>query len=128
MLRIEAGLPLVDVEWHNSRLAFTDHQRVTPKEPGRGWMLKGVRDGDRAFVGRDAIRRELVDGTSRWATVGVVVDWASWDRLYRDAGLLPPKDEHPLPYESEGSRTTTRRHPVCLWFHLSGCCSTRPIH
>ena len=49
MLRIEAGLPLIDVEWHNSRLAFTDHDRVTPKELGMGWMLRGVRDGDRAL-------------------------------------------------------------------------------
>ena len=47
MLRIEAGLPLVDVEWHNSRLAFTDHQRVTPNELGMGWMLRGVADDDR---------------------------------------------------------------------------------
>ena len=100
MLRIEAGLPLVDVEFSNSRLAFTDHDRVTPQELGMGWMLRGVREDDRAFVGRDAIRRELTEGTSRWATVGIVVDWAHWDRLHRDAGLLPPKDEHPLPYES----------------------------
>jgi aminomethyltransferase len=63
-------------------------------------MLKGVSEGDRAFVGRDAIRRELTGRTSRWATVGLVVDWQHWDRLHRDAGLLPPKDEHPLPYES----------------------------
>src|SRR4051794_34335938 len=34
MLRIEAGLALVDVEWTNSRLAFTDAERVTPKELG----------------------------------------------------------------------------------------------
>jgi aminomethyltransferase len=100
MLRIEAGLPLVDVEWRNSRLAFSDAERVTPKELGMGWMLRGVRDGDRAFVGADAIRRELDEGTSRWATVGVVVDWADWDRLHREAGLLTVKDEHPLPYES----------------------------
>src|SRR3954452_4183926 len=99
MLRIEAGLPLIDVEWHNSRLTFTDHDRVTPKELGMGWMLRGI-DGDRAFIGRDAIRRELADRTSRWASVGIVVDWRHWDRLHRDAGLLPAKDEHPLPYES----------------------------
>lgn len=99
-LRIEAGLPLIDVEWHNSRLAFTDDERVTPKELGMGWMLRGVQDGDRPFVGRDAIVRELDDRTSRWATVGVVVDWAHWDRLHREAGLLPPKDESPLSYES----------------------------
>jgi aminomethyltransferase len=99
MLRIEAGLPLVDVDFHNSRLVFTDHDRVTPKELGMGWMLRGAED-DRAFVGRDAIRRELSDGTSRWATVGIVVDWQHWDRLYRDSGLLPPKDETPLAWES----------------------------
>ena len=98
-LRIEAGLPLVDVDFHNSRLAFTDHDRVTPKELGMGWMLRGI-DDDRAFVGRDAIRREVTDGTSRWATVGIVVDWQDWNRLYRDAGLLPPKNEQPLTYES----------------------------
>ena len=99
MLRIEAGLPLVDVEWTSSRLAFTDAERVTPRELGMGWMLRGL-DERPPFLGRDALRRELADGTSRWATVGVVVDWEHWARLHRDAGLLPPKDEHPPPYES----------------------------
>jgi glycine cleavage system aminomethyltransferase T len=63
-------------------------------------MLRGVRDGSRRFVGSEAIRRELNDGTSRWATTGIVADWADWDRLHREAGLFPPKSEHPLPYES----------------------------
>ncbi len=99
-LRIEAGLALVDVEWTNSRLAFSDAQRVTPKELGLGWMLRGVRDGDRTFLGSESIRRELLEGTSRWATTGIVVDWAEWDSLHRDAGLLPPKSEHTLPYAS----------------------------
>jgi aminomethyltransferase len=100
MLRIEAGLPLVDVEFHNSRLVFTDHDRVTPKELGMGWMLRGIQDETRPFVGRDANLRELREGTSRWAAVGLVVDWQDWDRLHRAAGLPPPKSEHPLPYES----------------------------
>jgi glycine cleavage system T protein (aminomethyltransferase) len=100
MLRIEAGLALIDVDWHNSRTAWVDADRVTPKELGMGWMLRGVRDDDsRPFIGRDAIRRELEDGTSRWATTGFVVDWEAWNELYRGAGLLPPKDPHPLPYE-----------------------------
>jgi aminomethyltransferase len=100
MLRIEAGLPLVDVEWTNSRTAFSDAQRVTPSELGMGWMLRGIEEGGRPFVGRDAIRRELAEGTSRWTSVGIVVDWADWDRLHREAGLLPVKDERPLGYES----------------------------
>jgi aminomethyltransferase len=98
-LRIEAGLPLIDVDWHNSRTAWSDAHRVTPRELGMGWMLRGLDDDSRPFVGREAIRRELATGGSRWATVGVVVDWSHWDRLHRGAGLLPPKDEHPPPYE-----------------------------
>ena len=98
-LRIEAGLPLTGVEWQDSRTAWTDHDRVTPKELGQGWMLKGVRDRSRRFLGSEAIRRELLDGTSRWATSGIVVDWADWDRLYRDAGELPTKDEQALGWE-----------------------------
>ncbi len=99
-LRIEAGLALIDIEWHDARLAFSDADKVTPKELGWGWMLRGVRDGSRRFVGSEAIRRELTEGTSRWATTGIVVDWADWDRLYREHDLFPPKSEHPLPYES----------------------------
>ena len=98
-LRIEAGLPLTGVEWQDSRTAWTDHDRVTPKELGQGWMLKGVRDGSRRFIGSEAIRRELRDETSRWATTGIVVDWADWDRLHRDAGELPTKDEQALGWE-----------------------------
>jgi aminomethyltransferase len=100
MTRIEAGLVLINVEFSSSRLAYTDHDRITPKELGFGWMLKGIDDDDRAFIGRNAIRRELAEKTSRWATVGLVLDWADYDRVYNQAGLIPPKDETPLDYES----------------------------
>ncbi|HHU10261.1 MAG TPA: aminomethyl transferase family protein [Intrasporangiaceae bacterium] len=100
MLRIEAGLPLVDVEWTDSTLAWNDEQRVTPTELGMGWMLKGVLEGTRRFLGSDAIREELRTGSSRWATTGIVVDWQDWNRLHREAGLLPVKDEIPLAWES----------------------------
>ena len=89
VLRIEAGLALIDIEWHDSRLATIDAERVTPKELGWGWMLRGVRDGSRHFVGSEAIRRELVDGTSRWATTGIVVDWADWGHLHRFGRAAP---------------------------------------
>jgi glycine cleavage system aminomethyltransferase T len=59
-----------------------------------------LQQDDRPFIGRHAIIRELTEGTSRWAAVGIVVDWADWDRQHRDAGLIPAKSEHPLPYES----------------------------
>lgn len=101
LLRIEAGLPLIGVEWSDSRTAWTDHDRVTPTELGLGWMLG--RDGAgaaRSFVGAPAIRRDLAQQTSRWATVGLVVDWQDWDRVHRDAGELPTKDERRLGWET----------------------------
>ncbi len=100
MTRIEAGLVLINVEFSSSRFAFTDHERVTPKELGFGWMLKGIDADDRPFIGRNAIRRELAEKTSRWASVGLLIDWQDYDQLYRKAGLIPPKDETPLDYES----------------------------
>jgi aminomethyltransferase len=99
-LRIEAGLALIDIDWTNARTAWTDAQRVSPSELGMGWMLRGIDDDTRPFVGREAIRRELAEGTSRWVTTGIVVDWQEWDDLHRGLGLLPTKDPTPLPYES----------------------------
>jgi aminomethyltransferase len=100
MARIEAGLVLINVEFSSSRFAFTDQQRVTPLELGFGWMLRGIDADDRPFIGRNAIRREIAGQTSRWSTVGLLLDWADWNRLYTEAGLIPPKDETPLGYES----------------------------
>ena len=99
MTRIEAGLLLLDVDFHNSRFAWTDADRATPHEMGLGWMLRGIADDDRRFIGRDAIRRELADGTSRFRTTGLVVDWKDWDRVHDEAGLIPPKDHTPVQEE-----------------------------
>ena len=101
MLRIEAGLPLVDVEWHNSRLAFTDHERVTPNELGMGWMLRGVarrrprlhrRRRDPARAGRRRPRAGPPSASSSTGRTGT--------RCTATPACCPPKDEHPLPYES----------------------------
>ena len=100
MARIEAGLVLINVEFSSSRFAYTDRQRITPIELGFRWMLRGINDDDRPFIGRTAIRREIAEQTSRWSTVGLLLDWADWNRLYTEAGLIPPKDETPLEYES----------------------------
>ena len=100
MARIEAGLVLMGADFESSRLAFTDHERFTAKELGFGWMLRGIETDDRPFIGRKAIRRELAEGTSRWAMVGLQLDWADYYRLYLQAGLIPPKDETPVEYDS----------------------------
>ncbi len=100
MTRIEAGLVLIDVEFSSSRLAYNDTERITPRELGFGWMLRGIDAPDRPFIGRNALRRELADKSSRWLTVGLLVDWQEFDRLHAEARLLTPKDETPQSYES----------------------------
>jgi aminomethyltransferase len=100
MTRIEAGLVLIDVEFSSSRLAYNDEERVTPRELGFGWMTRRIDTDDRAFIGREALIREGRDKTSRWSTVGLVVDWKHYQDLYTSAGLIPPKDETPLAWES----------------------------
>jgi aminomethyltransferase len=99
MTRIEAGLLLLDVDFHNSRFAWTDADRATPHELGLGWMLRGMAEDERRFIGRDAIRREVTGATSRFRTTGLVVDWRAWDRVHDEAGLIPPKDHTPVQEE-----------------------------
>jgi aminomethyltransferase len=96
MARIEAGLLLLGVDFESSRYAFTDAHRSTPTELGLGWAIRDAPTTDRAFIGRDAIRRELREKTSRWRTAGIVVDWRAWDRVHDEAGLIPPKDHTPV--------------------------------
>ena len=61
MLRIEAGLLLLDVDFGSSRYAWTDEDRSTPFELGLGWMLRDLANDDRAFIGRRALERELAE-------------------------------------------------------------------
>jgi glycine cleavage system T protein (aminomethyltransferase) len=96
MLRIEAGLLLLEADFDSSRFAWNDAHRSTPIELGWSWMFKDLKGDDRAFIGRRALEREIADKTSRWAMRGLVVDWQDYDRIYNEAGLVPPKDHTPI--------------------------------
>lgn len=109
MARIEAGLLLLHVDFDASRLAENDEHRSTPDELGLGWMLRDLRQDGRPFVGRDAIRRERADATSRWKMVGLMVDPADHAAAYTAADMVPPKDHRPvhedmMVYGDEGER------------------------
>ena len=94
--RIEAGLLLIDVDFHSARYAWNDDQRASIVELGLGWMLSDLGEDDRAFIGRKAIEREMSQKTSRWKTVGLVVDWEHWAKTHNDHGLVTPKDHTPV--------------------------------
>ena len=96
MARIEAGLLLIGVDFEPSRFAENDEHRSTPLELGLGWMLSGIDDDTRPFIGRQAIRRERSEGSSRWKMVGLTVDAADYAQHYTAADLIPPKDHTPV--------------------------------
>jgi aminomethyltransferase len=96
MSRIEAGLLLIHVDFDVSRLAENDEHRSTPIELGLAWMLRGIDDDSRPFIGRRAIRVERADRTSRWKMVGLMVDPFDHDAKFTAAGMVPPKDHTPV--------------------------------
>ena len=74
-------------------------ERRPPLHAGRARLELDVprpRSDDRAFIGRRALEREIAGKTSRWAMRGLVVDWQDYDRVYDEAGLIPPKDHTPV--------------------------------
>lgn len=93
MSRVEAGLLLMGVDFHSARFARVDAQRETPTELGWGWMLGDLHEEGRDFIGREAIRAELSENSSRWTTVGFEVDWNDYERIHLEAGITPPKHE-----------------------------------
>lgn len=135
MLRIEAGLLLLEADFDSSRYAWNDAHRSTPIELGWAWMFKDLKTDDRAFIGRKALEREIADKTSRWAMRGLVVDWQDYDRVYNEAGLIPPKDHTPVvedwmlydtDYERVGYATSFMYSPI-LQRHIA-IARVRPDH
>ena len=83
--RIEAGLLLIDVDFHGARKVSVDLQRYTPDEMGLGRL---VSLDTAPFIGRDAIRAERARGHAR-QVVGLEISWSDVERLYTRVGLTP---------------------------------------
>ena len=84
MTRIEAGLLSIDVEFISAKQTVFEVQTISPFELGLGWMCK--LDGD-FFVGRDALKKEKANGTSRWNTVGVELDVTYIEKYFREFAM-----------------------------------------
>ncbi len=84
--RIEAGLLLVDIDYISAHKARIEGQKSSPYELGLGWAV--ALDGA-DFIGRKALAAEKERG-SKWAFVGLHIDWPDLERLY-DAVDLPPQ-------------------------------------
>jgi aminomethyltransferase len=83
--RIEAGLVMLDVDYHSSHRALIEAQMSTPYELGLDWTVQL----DKApFNGRAALRQEHLRGPA-WRFMGIEVDWPSLEELYAEHGLPP---------------------------------------
>ncbi|HEX4441110.1 MAG TPA: aminomethyltransferase family protein [Thermoanaerobaculia bacterium] len=83
--RIEAGLLLIDVDFHGSKKALIDSQRYSPFEMGLSRLVS--LDKNR-FVGQDALRAEAKKGHAR-EIVGLELDWNSIESIYERLSLAP---------------------------------------
>jgi aminomethyltransferase len=88
MARIEAGLIMNGVDYHSALHALIPEQMSTPYELGLGWAV----NLDRApFIGQKALKAEYKNG-SKWATVGIDINWPDLEALYKKH-RLPPHTE-----------------------------------
>ena len=83
--RIEAGLLLIDVDFHGSRKALIESQKYSPYELG---MARLVDLGKGPFVGRAALVEEQRRGV-RKQVVGLELDWTEVEALHEKVGLPP---------------------------------------
>ncbi|MFI5200440.1 MAG: glycine cleavage T C-terminal barrel domain-containing protein, partial [Candidatus Limnocylindrales bacterium] len=86
VVRLEAGLILLEVDYTSARHAMNAEQAYSPGEIGLGKLV----DFDKAdFVGRRALLDERRRGGPRRRLVGLEIDWPDIDAMYNAQGLPP---------------------------------------
>jgi len=88
VVRVEAGLILLEVDYTSSRFAMIPEQAYSPYELGILGQLTKL-DKPAEFVGRRALLREQANGGPERRLVGIEADWDAIEALYA-AQDLPP--------------------------------------
>jgi aminomethyltransferase len=84
--RVEAGLLLIDVDFHSSKKALVDSQTYTPYEMGLGRLVTLDKRTSTPFVGREALAAARAP---RRRIVGLEVSWPAIEALYEAHGMPP---------------------------------------
>ena len=114
LARIEAGLVMLDVDYHSSHHALIPAQESSPLELGLEWAVSWSKG---PFNGRQALRRERERG-AEWRFIGIAVDWVSLEALYAKVGL-PPQ----LPAVAWRASVPVYRDNLQIGYASSGCWS-----
>ena len=83
--RLEAGFPLIGVDFWNAERTLIDDQKSTPYEVNLSWAVHLKKP---SFVGKRALAEEKKAGPARFF-VGLEVSFREIERLYALEGLAP---------------------------------------
>ncbi|HVE14511.1 MAG TPA: aminomethyltransferase family protein [Elusimicrobiota bacterium] len=83
--RVEAGFILLDVDYFSAKDCIIEARKSTPFEVGLGWTMNLDRE---PFIGQAPLKAEKERG-SKWALVGLEIDWLELEALFLEAGLPP---------------------------------------
>jgi len=112
--RIEAGLIMLDVDYHSAHHALIEEQKSSPFEINLGWAVSPAKG---PFNGRRALAAERARGP-RWSFVGLEIDWVSFERLFA-AHRLPPH----VPNVAWRTSAPVYRDGAQVGYASSGCWS-----
>jgi len=85
VVRIEAGLLLIEVDYTSSKKALIPSQKYSPYELGFGKMVHLQKEN---FIGKSALEQDQQRGVTR-QLVGLEVNWTEVENLYDRFGLAP---------------------------------------
>ncbi len=112
--RIEAGLVMLDVDYHSAHRALIEDQKSSPFELNLAWTVSAEKG---PFNGRRALRAERARGAA-WRFVGLSIVWTSLERLFGEYAL-PPQ----LPTIAWRTSTPVYRDGKQIGYATSGCWS-----
>jgi aminomethyltransferase len=112
--RIEAGLVMLDVDYHSAHRALIEDQKSSPFELNLAWTVSAEKG---PFNGRRALRAERARGAA-WRFVGLNIEWTSLERLFGEYAL-PPQ----LPAIAWRTSTPVYRDGRQIGYATSGCWS-----
>jgi aminomethyltransferase len=102
MVRVEAGLIMLGVDYYSAPHVTIDARRSSPYEIGLDRCVQLDRG---AFLGQEALRAEAARG-AEWKLVGVEADWRGLEQLYESydlpPGLAPAASRETVPLYADG--------------------------
>jgi aminomethyltransferase len=112
--RIEAGLVMLDVDYHSAHRAVIEARTSTPYELSLDWTVSPDKG---PFNGRHALRAERARGPA-WRFVGLRVEWEALEALFAEHDLPPA-----LPTVAWRASVPVFRDGEQVGYATSGCWS-----